>query len=295
MLVRPARVVLAGAVSLAIVAGALVGTTAAAADEVSPAPSSTPAAGEAAAGASTDQVAAPVEAKVTALPNVGMPEARIAELAYAVGLGKGGDARGRMPSLYTGRWFVPKAEKTRLCIVNREADDNYRAVSRGGHWRGAYQMNRGLALGALSAMRDEVRREMGAAGVEILDGLRKKPTQAWNRYWQDRAFWTIWRGGKGRSHWSGGAWGCFHHMLTKAQKAKIAKAKAAAAKAAKKAAAKKSAAKKKAAAKKSSAKKKTAVKKSSAKKKAAVKKSSAKKKAAVKKSSAKKKAAAKKR
>ena len=23
----------------------------------------------------------------------------------------------------------------------------------------------------------------------------------WNRYWQDRAFWTIWRKGKGSFHW----------------------------------------------------------------------------------------------
>jgi hypothetical protein len=41
------------------------------------------------------------------------------------------------------------------------------------------------------------------------------PVVKWNRYWQDRAFWTIWRKGKGKSHWRGGAVKCFgKHSVT---------------------------------------------------------------------------------
>jgi cell division protein FtsN len=289
-------------VALSLVAGALVGATASSADEVT-APVTTPVASPAATPeASAPAVTTPVaetETRSTAKPakvalvNVGLPEARQAELAYAVGLGKGGDTRGRMASLYTGRWFVPKAEKTRLCIIDREANYNYKAVSRGGHWRGAYQMNRGLALGALSSMRAEVRKEMGQPGVALLDGMRKQPTQTWNRYWQDRAFWTIWRDGKGKGHWSGGAWGCFHHLLTKKQKAKIEAAKKAAAKKAKKAKEAKEAKAKKAKAKKVKAKKAKAAKnskKAKAAKKAKAKKAAAEKKAAAKKAKPAKKA-----
>jgi len=31
--------------------------------------------------------------------------------------------------------------------------------------------------------------------------LRKKPIHKWNRYWQDAAFYTAWRNGKGAKHW----------------------------------------------------------------------------------------------
>ena len=140
MLVRQARVLLAGAVSLALVGGALVGAGTASADEAvapaAPAAEATPAPDASAAPAAAIPAAAPARGKPAALPNVGMPEARVAELGYAVGLGKAGDTRGSMPSLYTGRWFVAKAERTRRCIVDREANHDYRAVSRGGHWRG---------------------------------------------------------------------------------------------------------------------------------------------------------------
>ena len=62
-------------------------------------------------------------------------------------------------------------------------------------------MNRALAIGATHMMMKEVRKEMGKPGVRALKRLREIPTQQWNRYWQDRAFWTIWRKGKGAFHW----------------------------------------------------------------------------------------------
>ena len=132
------------------------------------------------------------------------------ELALAQGEFKAGDRHGAMVSLYQGKWFMPKREKVRRCIVKRESGANYRAVSAGGRYRGAYQMSRRLAVGASWMMQREVRKGLGAEAEKIVIALRKKPTQQWNRYWQDRAFWTIWRHGKGKSHWRGGAHGCMN-------------------------------------------------------------------------------------
>ena len=42
---------------------------------------------------------------------------------------------------------------------------------------------------------------MGKDGVRLIKKLRKKPMNKWNRYWQDRAFWTIWAKGTGKKHW----------------------------------------------------------------------------------------------
>ena len=70
-------------------------------------------------------------------------------------------------------------------------------------------MNRGLAIGATRTMEAEVRREMGAEGVKILRALRSIAPNHWNRYWQDRAFYTIWRNGAGKGNWRGGGLNCF--------------------------------------------------------------------------------------
>lgn len=135
--------------------------------------------------------------------------ARLAiELSHALGSTDSQDMKGYEVSLYQGKWYMPKKEDRRRCIMDREANNNYRAVSAGGKYRGAYQMNRKLAIGATHMMLSEVRRELGDQAVQVLKQLRKIPTQQWNRYWQDRAFWTIWRKGKGAFHWRGGAWGC---------------------------------------------------------------------------------------
>ena len=130
------------------------------------------------------------------------------ELSHALGSAQSQDMKGYEVSLYQGKWYMPKKEDIRRCIMDREANHNYRAVSAGGLYRGAYQMSRALAIGATHMMMGEVRREMGDPGVQMLKQLRKLPTQQWNRYWQDRAFWTIWREGNGKHHWRGGAWGC---------------------------------------------------------------------------------------
>ena len=123
------------------------------------------------------------------------------DLRHALGSKQSQDMKGYEPSLYQGKWFMPKKEERRRCIMDRESNNLYRAVSAGGKYRGAYQMNRALAIGATHMMMKEVRKEMGKPGVRALKRLREIPTQQWNRYWQDRAFWTIWRKGKGSFHW----------------------------------------------------------------------------------------------
>jgi hypothetical protein len=131
------------------------------------------------------------------------------EYLYATGFHPhANELRGARESLYQGKWFMPRHEDRRQCILRRESSGNYEAVSSGGLYRGAYQMNRSLAIGATWMMQREVRREMGDEGVRMLRQLRAIPPNKWNRYWQDRAFWTVWSHGKGKRHWRGGAHSC---------------------------------------------------------------------------------------
>ena len=56
---------------------------------------------------------------------------------------------------------------------------------------------------------DHEERTLQALHDAILEALRKIPASKWNRYWQDRAFWTVWRNGDGAGHWRGGGINCF--------------------------------------------------------------------------------------
>ncbi len=129
------------------------------------------------------------------------------ELALARGDRQAANTSGYLPSLYQGKWYRPGREDTRRCIMDRESNFNYRAVGAGTYF-GAYQMNAGLARGATYTMQAEVAKEMGDEGVALVKALRQTTPNNWNRYWQDRAFWTIWRGGDGAGHWRGGSVNC---------------------------------------------------------------------------------------
>lgn len=171
---------------LLIAAGLCLGLAipAQAADSVTPAPSAS--------------------ASVTPAPSVSaltLTNRLATESAYVKGLGKASDRHGVAASLYTGKWYSKKAERKRRCIVRKETGGNYTSVSSNGRYRGAYQMSRSLAVGATWMMQPEVKKEFGAQAAAAVAKLRKVPTQKWNRYWQDRAFWTIWRNGHGRNHW----------------------------------------------------------------------------------------------
>jgi hypothetical protein len=128
------------------------------------------------------------------------------EASLARGSRQAADLMGFLPSLYLGKWFAPGAEDVRRCIMMRESNANYRATN--GTYHGAYQMSAALARGATWMMQKEVRKEMGEEGVAIVRALRETTPNNWNRYWQDRAFWTIWRDGAGAGHWRGGAHSC---------------------------------------------------------------------------------------
>jgi len=129
------------------------------------------------------------------------------EAALARGNRAAADLVGYMPSLYQGKWYMPRKEGIRRCIVLRESHANYRVVGAGTYF-GAYQMNRGLAISATYIMQKEVRREMGKRAAKLVRALRKTNPNNWNRYWQDRAFWTIWHHGAGAGHWGGGSHSC---------------------------------------------------------------------------------------
>lgn len=123
------------------------------------------------------------------------------ELALLRGDREAADLMGFLPSLYLGKWFMPGKEDVRRCIAERESHSNYRANN--GSYFGAYQMSAELGVGATWMMQKEVSREFGDEGVNIVQALRKITPDKWNRYWQDRAFWTIWRSGEGARHWGG--------------------------------------------------------------------------------------------
>lgn len=145
----------------------------------------------------------PVPSSAAPAPAVDDATQRALEITYAKGESKATDMHGVQDSLYRGKWFRAADEDVRKCIVKRETGGNYESVSAGGTYRGAYQMNRGLAIGTTWTMQTEVQKDLGDEPASFVPALRNAPIQTWNRYWQDRAFWTIWRNGAGAGHWRG--------------------------------------------------------------------------------------------
>lgn len=112
-------------------------------------------------------------------------------------------------SLYQGRWYVERDNATRVCIRNRESRHQYRAVSSTGKYRGAYQFSPELTVGAGWMIQKELR-ETGTSkreAVAIGRQLRAHPMNQWAPFYQEMAYWLVWRKGKGRSHWPTGP-GC---------------------------------------------------------------------------------------
>lgn len=107
------------------------------------------------------------------------------------------DMRGYEQSLYQGKWYKKKWEDERKCIMRRESRFNYRAANRSSSARGAYQFLDSQWRVSLTHMLMPEHRHM----KKQVKALRKKPIHKWNRYWQDAAFYTAWRHGKGAKHW----------------------------------------------------------------------------------------------
>jgi hypothetical protein len=95
--------------------------------------------------------------------------------------------RGIRSSAYVGKYYSPRHEGTRKCIVRKESGGNYGIKSRTGKYRGAYQFNANLARATA--------KKMGRGD------LVNKPINQWSRFDQDKAFWTVWNRGNGRGHW----------------------------------------------------------------------------------------------
>jgi hypothetical protein len=90
-------------------------------------------------------------------------------------------------SAYIGKYYSSRHESTRKCIVRKESHGNYRIVSSGRTYRGAYQFNSHLARATA--------KKMGRSD------LVNKPFNQWSRFDQDKAFWMVWNHGKGRGNW----------------------------------------------------------------------------------------------
>ena len=103
---------------------------------------------------------------------------------------------GYQHSIYKGKWYHKKWEDERKCIMKRESHFNYRAANRTSSARGAYQfLDSQWRDGLVWMMLDE------GGNVKEIKSLRNKPIHKWNRYYQDRAFFTAWRHGAGKHHW----------------------------------------------------------------------------------------------
>lgn len=112
--------------------------------------------------------------------------------------------KGYAPSLYEGKWYDEKWEDERKCIMRRESRYNYRATNSSSSAAGAYQfLDSQWRDGLVWMMLDE-----GGNRSEI-KSLRNKPINKWSRYYQDRAFFTAWRHGKGAKHWYHDGIRCF--------------------------------------------------------------------------------------
>lgn len=108
-------------------------------------------------------------------------------------------------SAYRGDWFVAGHEAIRRCIVWRESRGRYGAKPWSSSASGAYQFIREpvwrKSLGWM--LYPELKADLGPrAAKQIRAKLWATPIYNWGRYWQDAAFWTVWRKGAGRHHWA---------------------------------------------------------------------------------------------
>lgn len=121
------------------------------------------------------------------------------------------DKRGAEPSLYRGIYFHPDQERFRLCVGNREGSFAYMVRGGGGNnYYGTYQFHKNFQNGIPYMMAKESRRTGDGLVKDILK-LRYIPINKWNRYYQDRAFFTVVNyDGKwsGKHHWNSRSHSC---------------------------------------------------------------------------------------
>jgi len=118
------------------------------------------------------------------------------------------DWKGHETSLYTGQYYHSKWAGVRKCIMHRESRYNYRARSTVSTASGAYQFLDSQWRISLTYMMIRESRSTADGLISEIKELRNKPIQEWNRYWQDRAFYTAWNNGRGADHWNKTRHGC---------------------------------------------------------------------------------------
>jgi len=118
------------------------------------------------------------------------------------------DWKGYEPSLYTGKHYDSKWAGVRKCIMHRESRFNYRARSSISTASGAYQFLDSQWRISLTYQMIKESRDTKDGLIDDIKALRAKPIQTWNRYYQDRAFYTAWNNGQGAKHWNQTRHGC---------------------------------------------------------------------------------------
>ena len=91
--------------------------------------------------------------------------------------------------------------------MHRESRSNYRARGTVSSAAGAYQFLEAWHMG-LTYMMIKESKATGDGLIGDIKALRARPIQEWNRYWQDRAFYTAWNNGRGADHWNLTRHGC---------------------------------------------------------------------------------------
>ena len=111
----------------------------------------------------------------------------------------GDNHRGYEPSAYRGKWFDRKTEPIRKCIGTRESHFQY-MMSNGGAYQ--FMASSRWPISLTWMLKPEARQMFGKKQANRMQReLRERPVNQWSRYWQDAAFWVVWRHGAGRHHW----------------------------------------------------------------------------------------------
>lgn len=118
---------------------------------------------------------------------------------------KAKDISGYEPSLYRGKYYRSDQESFRRCVMDRESSFGYRAANGSSSARGAYQfLDNSWRDGLVHMMLSESRKTDDGLKKKI-KSLRSKPIHHWNRYFQDRSWYTAmnFRGPwSGKHHWN---------------------------------------------------------------------------------------------
>lgn len=115
------------------------------------------------------------------------------------------DRSGYEKSLYRGKYYHADQERFRKCVMDRESSFSYRAANKSSSARGAYQFLDNNWRDGLVHMMLKESKKTGDGLAPKIKRLFNKPIHHWDRYMQDRAFFTAMNyNGKwsGKKHWN---------------------------------------------------------------------------------------------